>query len=89
MLAATSNSKWSVYNVGSGVCTPLIQVIEKIESVLSKKAVLRFVEGSRYDKPINCLDIRKIRSELSWEPRVGMDDGLQATCEYVVRAVQR
>ena len=88
VLAAASRSKWSVYNVGSGVCTPLMQIIERIESTLSKKAVLRFVEGSRYDKPVTCLDIGKIREELAWEPRVTMDDGLQATCEYVVRVVQ-
>ncbi len=85
LLAAQSESVWGqVYNLGGSSHT-LKEIAETIIRLTGKGRVefkpyppdLRKIEIGSYEA-----DYSKIRSQLGWQPSVGMEEGLSRTVEY-------
>lgn len=65
-----------VFNIGSGVPTTLLALIEAIEATLGQQAEVAFMPARSLDVPINVLDISRANHELGWIPKVSLHDGL-------------
>jgi UDP-glucose 4-epimerase len=74
-----------VFNIGSGMPTTLLELINVIESVAGKKAEIEFLSARSLDVPVNVLDIQRAQRELGWMPKVGLYDGLSRMKNWIVR----
>jgi len=74
-----------VYNIGSGQATSLMTVLSTIEKVTGEKPAINFTPARKLDVPVNCLDISRAKKELSWAPRIGLEDGIGRTWEWLQR----
>jgi nucleoside-diphosphate-sugar epimerase len=74
----------SVYNVGTGVQTPLRQVVDVARRVLPIAVEPEW--GSMppriWDTAVWVSDSRRIGAELGWQPRVELEAGLRATLDW-------
>ncbi len=71
-----------VYNIGAGKETTLNTLYWKIADILDKKPAPIYYPDRPGEQMRYCLDYEKIKSELGWEPRVTLDEGLTRTIDY-------
>ena len=78
-----SNTR-GVLNIASGVPLTLKEVICKIGEKLGRQELIRF--GSivllRDDPPILIADVKKLKEEVGWRPKFGIDKGLDQTIKW-------
>ncbi|NMA32591.1 MAG: NAD-dependent epimerase/dehydratase family protein [Alphaproteobacteria bacterium] len=80
-LASTSSME-NIFNIGSGRGSSLMGIIGEMELILGKKISVEHVPGRNVDIPVSVLDISCARSELNFEPSVGLSEGLRNTMIY-------
>lgn len=68
----------SVYNIGSGIQTPLRAVVEIVRRLrrMRTEPVFGSMPGRSWDTTTWIADNRKARTELGWQPRRSLDDGI-------------
>lgn len=81
LLAANSNFKGEVFNVGGGTRISVNELIKKIEKITQKKANVRYHENQKGDVRDTLADTRKA-TELEWKPKVKIEDGLKKFVEW-------
>ncbi len=81
MLAAMSGSQGEVFNVGGGTRISVNELIEVMENVTGKKAVVKYIEKQRGDVKDTLADADKI-GKLGWKPRVGIEEGVRRFVEW-------
>lgn len=74
-----------VFNIGSGIPTTLLALIEAINTVTGKQAEIEFMPARSLDVPINVLDISRASRELGWKPKTSLPDGLFRMQEWIRR----
>jgi dTDP-glucose 4,6-dehydratase len=81
----------SVYNIGAGEERPNLEVVELICELLAirlnkpageLKELIEFVKDRPGHDFRYGLDSRRIRTELGWEPTVGLEEGLARTIDW-------
>ena len=72
-----------VYNLGNSSPITLNELIKKCEEVVGKKAIINQLPNQKGDVPNTYADISKSKEELGWEPKVGIDEGLKKTYEFM------
>jgi UDP-glucose 4-epimerase len=84
-LGESDASTGRLYNVGSGIGTPLVEMARAITAMAGRGHV-RFVPwpplAERIETGDFVADITRIRREIAWEPRVPLTDGLQRTVAF-------
>lgn len=65
------------FNIGSGRGHSINEIIEIIEKVTGKTARVNCEPGRNFDVPVNVLDISYAQQELSWQPTVDLEQGVQ------------
>lgn len=67
------------YNIGTGVGTSVIGVIEIIEKILNRKIDLVFDESefAQFLPAEFVLDTKKILTEFGWQSRISLEEGIQ------------
>jgi UDP-glucose 4-epimerase len=80
-LASTSSTE-NIFNIGSGRGSNLMEIIKEMELILGKKILVEHVPERNADIPVSVLDISCARSELNFEPSVGLSEGLRKTMVY-------
>lgn len=66
-----------IFNIGTAKETTLNEVYRKIAVLLGKKAKPIYQPDRPGEQMRYCLDYSKIKKELGWEPKVGLDEGLE------------
>lgn len=76
----------TVFNVGCGVGRSINRILADIETVLDRGPIPRIHKPVRQvDVAANVLDIRRIRDEMGWTPRVAWMDALRETVDWASR----
>ena len=72
------------FNIGTGVETTVEELAERIWRLCGRREPLKLkrLPGLKYDVQRRVPDISKI-SRLGWRPKVGLDEGLRRTIEWV------
>lgn len=76
-LIKKENTKYDIYNVGSGRGTSINQIICLLEDILQKKAKVHYQPERRFDVQRNVLDIRRINEELGFTTRIDLPTGIR------------
>ncbi len=69
-------SEDKVFNIAGSESWTLIEVIEKIENILGKKASIRYEPSKQGDQQITRGDTTKAKKFLNWEALTSLDEGL-------------
>lgn len=71
------DSKFEIFNVGTGISFSFDEIIKKIEKITSKKINLEYLTDEKiFIKDIRA-DISKIKKQLNWKPKIEFDNGLK------------
>ncbi|MCK5061835.1 NAD-dependent epimerase/dehydratase family protein [Candidatus Parcubacteria bacterium] len=82
ILAAKKFDHVGVFNVSDGRETNLLEIVEYIEKSIGCKLKTRHAEAKFGEQKRSCLDYGKIRKILSWEPKVGLIEGIKKTIKW-------
>jgi len=73
----------SVFNISSGVGTSINEIVAILERVLDRPVVRSYLPGRPFDVPTSVLDNSLARRELQWHPRVGLEEGIIETTNWM------
>ena len=74
------------YNVGSGVEKSIEEIADAVLKRLNKSKTLRtYIEDRPGHDRRYLLDITKIRRDLSWEPEIDFEEGMDETVDWYVK----
>lgn len=63
-------------NVGTGVGTSLLELIDAIGMTVGKRPIVHFAPARAVDVPRNVLDVSRAAKLLGWQPKVALHSGL-------------
>ena len=66
-----------VYNAGAGKGVTLAEIVQRIEVLTGKKAVVEHMPARSFDVQEVVLDIDKAHRAFNWKPEVHLEDGLE------------
>ena len=70
------------YNIGSGTCHTIRDIIDIIAEQLGVVPVIMSVQGRSCDVKKSYLSIDKARQTLNWAPIISLDEGIRKTIEW-------
>lgn len=77
-----------LYNFGSGQGTTVLEVIEAIEKVTGKKAIVNRVPARLVDVPVNILDISRYKEDFGEPDLISLEEGIGLTAEFLKKQDQ-
>lgn len=77
MLALTYSGGHRVFNIGSGVGTSVLSLLQLLEHVTHKTARIIYHPARNADVGRIVLDIRRAKSELAWKPLIPLQEGVE------------
>jgi UDP-glucose 4-epimerase len=82
-MQATAGSS-AVYNVGTGMQTSLIDIVDIVRRLMSISAIPEWdsMPNRQWDTSTWLADNTRIRRDLGWQPEVSLEDGLRRTIEW-------
>lgn len=80
-----SKARGKIYNIGGGPnnTLSLLELVSYLEKKLGKKPQHSFDKPRPGDQPVYVSDIEKAKTELGWEPKVNVQQGLDKLFEWV------
>jgi UDP-glucuronate 4-epimerase len=75
-------SGYEIYNLGNDNPVELMYVINMIEDILGKKAVIKFLPRHPADVFATWAHIEKSREKLNWYPKTTIEEGIKKTVEW-------
>jgi len=85
LCAISPKAEGLVFNVGSGIETDLLEVIEILGSIFGKEITPKHVDRRDIDNiRRRVLNIERLRTRLRWVPQVTLEDGLKKTVEWLM-----
>jgi len=76
---------YQIYNLGESQTVTLHRLIELLESVLGKKAVLDRQPAQPGDVPVTCADVSRARAALGYKPAVPIEQGIPLFIDWFKR----
>ena len=70
------------YNVGGGETASVWDIIQKLETLTRRKAMVARAPARPGDQRSTCADTSKLTRHLGWKPKVGLDEGLMRQIEW-------
>ena len=81
-LAMTENISGEIINIGNPNEKTILEIADIIKKLVGSKSEIVFKEIGADDPKRRCPDITKAKKILSWEPKVGLKEGLLKTISY-------
>ncbi len=83
-LFALKDTRSNIFNIGSGIGITLNELILIMKDVLKVDVKVIYKESRKVDVPTNVLDIKRIREELEWKPKVDIYSGIRKTWNWAI-----
>ncbi|UCD20470.1 MAG: NAD-dependent epimerase/dehydratase family protein [candidate division WOR-3 bacterium] len=80
LLALKSTS--DTFNIGTGIETSVNDLIDIFSDLLGRDVTHSHIDPRQGEVLRNVLDVRRVFSQIHWQPRVGIKDGIVKTFEY-------
>lgn len=82
-MAANDSSSNCTYNVGASQGVSLIKLVDKIKTITGKKISIRYKPARIFDVPRVVLDCNFIKSEIGWDAKTDLDEGIKRTWIWI------
>lgn len=82
MLATTKDLAGEIFNIGNPNEKTILEIADIIKKLSRSKSEIAFKAIGADDPKKRCPDITKAKNLLNWQPKIGLEDGLQKTIEY-------
>jgi len=82
ILSSETQTKNKIFNIGAGMGTSLNELLALIREVTGEEVEVRYEPGRPFDVPVNILDIERAKTELGWQPKVSLKDGILKVWQY-------
>ncbi len=82
ILAGERARPGAIYNVGGGEEASMLEVIQTLEHISGRTLEVHPRESAAGDVRRTKADVSRIRTDLGWEPRTGLEDGLRAHWDW-------
>lgn len=76
MCSSNIDTKYRIYNIGSGEGTSINELLETIRDVTGKAPIVKYMPKRSFDVRKNYLDISRASSEFDWKPKVDIRSGI-------------
>lgn len=86
-LAMAYDGERSVFNISSGIATSLTDVIGLVERITGLQVEKIFKPRRPFDVPLSVLANSLANRELGWSPKIGLEEGIRRTAEYMRRTI--
>jgi len=86
--ALGQQSPFRVFNIGTGIGTSLLNLIEMMERATGCRFRILTQEARDVDVPVNILDATRARKYLSWEATTPLEQGLINTWKWIQARVR-
>jgi UDP-glucose 4-epimerase len=73
----------ALYNVGSGTSITIVDLLDRMMRVAGRTLPKEYLPADETAGSNRVADVGRIRSELGWEPRVSLDEGLARTWRWM------
>jgi len=87
LLAAESqlNDTGAIYNISTGIQSTLKDIVAQVRKIIAipEEPQWGSMKDRRWDTEIWIGDSSKIRSELGWQPKISLEEGLKKTIEWL------
>jgi len=85
---ALTRMKGEVFNLGSGRQSTMRDVVAAVQAAVGDRSEVRWggMKARRWDSTCWQADISKARTELGWEPKISLLDGVQRMAEWIEQA---
>ena len=80
---------YHIYNLGESKTITLKELINLIAKCVGREPVIRELPPQAGDVPITYADISKARNEIGFQPKVGMEQGIEAFVKWYSENVSR
>ena len=74
--------KYSIWNVGSGIGTRVIEIVKLCMKIEMSWSDITYNRWAPTMIPIRLLDVNKIKTELGWEAKISISEGLRKTIDW-------
>jgi UDP-glucuronate 4-epimerase len=88
LAALRANPGFEIVNLGESQTITLMEVVEHLESVFGKKALLRFLPVQSGDMEITYADISHARKTLGYDPKTPFKDGIRLFADWFLSSSQ-
>jgi UDP-glucose 4-epimerase len=85
-LAALESASGTVYNVGSSAPTEVDALVDAMVRISGRKLEKEYLPPDETAGSWRVADTEKLRRELGWAPRVGLEEGLERTYRWLAEA---
>jgi UDP-glucose 4-epimerase len=87
LLAMEKGKSGMIYNIGGGTRISLNKVLDMIQSMLGKKAGVKFIEAQKGDVTHTFADTTRAQTELGFHPKTSMQDGIYLESEWIKKHI--
>lgn len=74
--------KEQIFNIGSGIGTSVLDILNAVETATGKEIVRTFIKAKTSDVSVNVLDCNKAYEELHWKQHISLSDGIKQMTQY-------
>ncbi len=74
-----------IFNIGTGEGHSLNDILGVIEKIVNKRINIKYQQARTFDVQVNILDISKIKSVFTWEPQVGLKQGIEKIYNHLLQ----
>lgn len=82
MVIEKENEMFQVYNVGSNTVYSVMDIVNKLKSLVNYEAEVEFIQGKPSMIPVRKINSDKIRKNLGWNPKTSIEEGLLKTYHW-------
>jgi nucleoside-diphosphate-sugar epimerase len=88
-VAAAAAPVGEIYNVGGGETASVWDILQRLERLLGKKAMVKREPARPGDQRYTLADTTRLTRQLGWQPQVGLDEGLSRQVAWQRGTAQR
>jgi UDP-glucuronate 4-epimerase len=84
--AVRANPRFEIINLGESRTTALLELVSQLETVLQRKAALRYLPAQPGDMETTYADIEKARRILGYAPATPIEEGIRRFARWLLHA---
>lgn len=81
-ISAARHARQATFNVGSGIATPLAEIIDLLGTISGRESEIVRLAPRRVDVPITMLDMAELRAATGWSAATPLVRGLSETWDW-------